>query len=107
MSGDLISRKALYERIEKSMNENPHSDSNVRQIHNHEHKHFLCMTAQEPTAFDKEKVIKDLRLEKENAEANYRRGSNEDDYDESYADYWLGKVAAYEVAIDIVEKGGI
>lgn len=107
MSDNLISRKALYERVEKSMYENPHSDSEVRQVHNHEHKHFLCMIMREPTVFDKEEVIKALQLEKENAEANYRRESNKDDYDESYADYWLGKVAAYEVAIDIVKKGGI
>lgn len=60
MNDDLISRKALYERVEKSMYENPHSDSKVRQIHNHEHAHFLCMIMQEPTAFDKEKVIEEL-----------------------------------------------
>ena len=47
MSGDLISRKALLEHVEKSMNENPHSDSKVKQMHNHEHRHFLCMIMQE------------------------------------------------------------
>lgn len=62
MSDDLISRKALYERVEKSMYENPHSDSKVRQIHNHEYAHFLCMIMQEPTAFDKEKVKEQIQI---------------------------------------------
>lgn len=61
MSDDLISRKALYDRVEKSMYENPHSDGKVRQVHNHEHAHFLCMIMQEPAAFNKEKVIDELR----------------------------------------------
>ena len=65
MSDDLISRKALYERVEKSINENPHSDSQVKQMHNHEHRHFLCMIMQKPTAFDKETVIEELSNLKE------------------------------------------
>ena len=95
MSDDLISRKALYERVEKSMYENPHSDSKVRQIHNHEHAHFLCMIMQEPTAFDKEKVIEELRAERNPI---YREDGSLMS-DRTYI--------SIDNAIEIVEKGGI
>ena len=102
MSDDLISRKALYERIEKSMNENPHSDSNVRQIHNHEHKHFLYVTAQEPTAFDKEKVVEELN----GLRAIYFLTiANTGDKKLDCAYDYVGN--ALDKAIDIVKKGGI
>ena len=91
MSDDLISRKALYERVEKSMNENPHSDSKVKQMHNHEHRHFLCMIMQELTAFDKETVIEELK------EAGQECNECNDTCGEE----------AIEYAVEIVEKGGI
>ena len=94
MSDDLISRKALYERVEKSMYENPHSDSKVRQIHNHEHAHFLCMIMQEPTAFDKEKVIEELKSAENYLYVNGIRITN-------------FKFIHPLTAIEIVEKGGI
>ena len=95
MSDDLISRKALYERVEKSMYENPHSDSKVRQMHNHEHAHFLCMIMQEPTAFDKEKVIEELQ-------------KNSHNYYPSIDHYCTSqKAVRLKDAVDIVEKGGI
>lgn len=108
MSGDLISRKASLKQFTVS--------DDGRRIPEYDIDNFPITVSikdvkdiirKAPVAFDREKVIKALQLEKENAEANYRRESNKDDYDESYADYWLGKVAAYEVAIDIVKKGGI
>ena len=49
MKEGLISRKALMEAIEKSMNENPHSDSKTRQMHDHEHRHFLCLVSRQHT----------------------------------------------------------
>lgn len=91
MSDDLISRKALLEHVEKSMNENPHSDSKVKQMHNHEHRHFLCMIMQEPTAFDKETVIEELKeVGQECNECNDTCGEE-----------------AIEYAVEIVEKGGV
>lgn len=101
MSNDLINRKALYERVEKSMYENPHSDSKVRQIHNHEHAHFLCMIMQEPTAFDKEKVHDEL-VKLRNAEIYNPDATNR--YDEARSQ---GRYSAFLDAIRIVEKGGI
>ena len=97
MSDDLISRKALYERVEKSMYENPHSDSKVRQIHNHEHAHFLCMIMQAPTVFDKEKVIEQIKV----LSAGIILNTNIcDDYAEGY-------VRAAKDIIEIIKKGGI
>lgn len=98
MSDDLISRKALYERVEKSMNENPHSDSKVKQMHNHEHRHFLCMIMQEPTAFDKETVIEELSNLKEDEKKYLNEFGDKDS---------LRGMQCYERAIEIVEKGGI
>ena len=97
MSNDLINRKALYERIEKSMYENPHSDSKVRQIHNHEHAHFLCMIMQEPTAFDKERVIKQIKV--------LSTGIILDTH--ICKDYAEGYVRAAKDIIEIIGKGGI
>lgn len=111
MSGDLIGRKALLKHFTVS--------DDGRKIPEYDIDNFPITVSikdvkniirKAPVAFDKEKVIKALQLEKENAEADYRRASNEDnygEYDESGADYLLGKVAAYEVAIEVVEKGGL
>lgn len=46
---DLISRSALIKEVEKSMRDNPHKDSVHKGCHNHEHNHFLCMIAKQPT----------------------------------------------------------
>ena len=102
MIDDLISREALYERIEKSMNENPHSDSNVRQIHNHEHKHFLCVIAQEPTAFDKEKVVEEL----DNCRKIMLSPVNKDCFGEECIENDC-LACVFAKAIEIVKKGGI
>lgn len=107
MNDDLISRKALFEHVEKSMNENPHSDSKVKQMHNHEHRHFLCMIMQAPTAFDKEKVMEKLKHCRDYYDIN--------EQPKKPFDYWecadirerKGKWMAYDDAIEIVEKGGI
>lgn len=48
MSKDLIDRKALLEKIEESLHNNPHSLSRDRSMHNHEHNHFLCMVEMPP-----------------------------------------------------------
>lgn len=101
MSDDLISRKALYERVEKSMYENPYSDIKVRQIHNHEHAHFLRMIMQEPTAFDKEKVI-----EKINEESRAERLEDVSISGNVYG-YNIERVINEEDVIEIIEKGGI
>ena len=40
----------LEEMVIQSKKDNPHSNSIQRQMHTHEHRHFLCMLNQAPTA---------------------------------------------------------
>ena len=91
MRNDLISRKALLERIEKSMMENPHSDRKVKSNHNHEHAHFMHMVMDEPTAFDKEKVMEELRMLPELEVRQYPLH---------------GRYIKKNIAIEIVERAG-
>lgn len=102
MNDDLISRKALLEDIENSMMQNPHQDIKVRQNHNHEHRHFFCMVTQEPTAFDKEKVIEELKKCKK----IMLSPANIDCFGEPCRENDC-MACVFEKAIEIVEKGGI
>lgn len=47
---EYIEREALMYAIEKSCRDNPHRDPNVRRIHDHEHRHFLGLVENQPTA---------------------------------------------------------
>ena len=47
---EYIEREALMLAIEESYRKNPHSDPKIRQIHNHEHRHFLCLASKQPAA---------------------------------------------------------
>lgn len=46
---ELISRKALIKEVEESNKCNPHKGNIEKQIHNHEHRHFLGMINKQPT----------------------------------------------------------
>lgn len=54
--------------------------------------------AQQPTAFDKEKVIKELKTKAEDSRKYWSEFDDEDAF---------GEMNAYKNAIEIVEKGGI
>lgn len=57
----------------------------------------------QPTAFDKEKTIKELKQNRDITEAEYKvAGEYGDD-----GNFLMGKVMAYDIAMAIVEKGGI
>ena len=56
---------------------------------------------EQPTAFDKGKVIANLR-----SQYNYSREVRNKD-NNVFFEYWEGRVDSYKDAIDIVEKGGI
>ena len=93
MSDDLIGRKALLEVIDISfiipilkMNLRPEHEAvlKIREI-------IMNM----PTAFDKEKVIEELKYDKEMSK-KYSTGLREQ-----------GHVEAFDEAISIVKKGGI
>lgn len=93
MANDLISRKALMQEIEKSMNNNPHTEPKVKVNHEQEHKHFMCLLSKQPTAYDVEKVVEELQS-LSNAEADYYYANSNDVIDR-------------ETAIDIVKRGGV
>ena len=93
MSDDLINRKALLEVIDISFII-PILKINLRP----EHKAVLEIREiimNMPTAFDKEKVIKELEYDKEMS-AKYSTGLREQ-----------GHIEAFDEAISIVKKGGI
>lgn len=47
---EYIEREALMCVTEKSRRDNPHRDPNVKRIHDHEHRHFLGLVENQPTA---------------------------------------------------------
>ena len=85
MSDDLISRKSLIENLNVFAPE--HYTALVNDL-----------IMKEPTAFDKEKVIEELKRLKTNAFRYYNQ------YDDEQA---FGESAAYRAAIEIVEKGRV
>ena len=87
MSDDLISRKALLDRFRYGDKE---SESD---------KAWICavrrMIKEQPTAFDKEKVIEELEYDKEMS-TKYSTGLR-----------GQGHIEAFDEAISIVKRGGI
>ena len=94
MSDDLISRKTLLgtERLLMTyiVRNNPTAKYILEQV--------LYDIEHADTAFDKEKVIEELKRLETNAFRYYNQ------YDDEQA---FGESAAYRTAIEIVEKGGI
>ena len=90
MSDDLISRKALLDRFRY---EDKESESD---------KAWICavrrMIKEQTTAFDKEKVIEELKAKAEDSRKYWSDFDDEDAF---------GEMNAYKNAIEIVEKGGI
>lgn len=50
MGKKYIDANKLEEMVIQSKKDNPHSNSIQRQMHTHEHRHFLCMINQLPLA---------------------------------------------------------
>lgn len=100
MSDDLISRKALLDRFRYGDKE---SESD---------KAWICavrrMIKEQPTAFNKEKVIDELvelrQMEYNDSDEESETIDGEEIYDEGRSQ---GRFEAYHRAIEIVEKGGI
>lgn len=98
MSDDLISRKAVIDILENMIFVAGKDLS----------KSYLLQDAKERIsrlniAFDKEKTIKELKQNRDIAEAEYK-AVEEFGHDGSEL---LGKATAYNLAMAIVEKGGI
>lgn len=88
----LIDADELIESIEQSRNNNPHKDCHVKRNHDIEHNHFIKMVYDQPTAFDKEKVSKELKK----CRVYQFQGMLPD-----------GRICHFSDMINIVEKGGI
>lgn len=104
----LIDADELIKEIENSRNNNPHKDCRVKRNHDIEHLHFMKMVYDQPTAFDKEKVIEHI-TNLANAEVDMSDDEEElvdveDWFDEGRSQ---GRFEAYRNSVEIVEKGGI
>lgn len=88
----LIDADELIKSIEQSRNNNPHKDCHVKRNHDIEHNHFIKMVYDQPTAFDKEKVSKELKK----CRVYQFQGMLPD-----------GRICHFSDMINIVEKGGI
>lgn len=101
MSYDLISRKTLIEEI-KSFRCNLISMRSgkgmLALIADQYRKSILQIIEDQPTAFDKEKVIEELKNKAEDSRKYWSEFDDEDAF---------GEMNAYKNAIEIVAKGGI
>lgn len=68
-----------------------------------EHNHFIKMVSEQRTAFNKEKVVEEL---KEMATHSASCKNQCEFVSTEYFDY-MGAEAAYKTTIEIVQKGGI
>ena len=89
MSNDLISRKTLLKELREIMDE-PHNTMFLMGI-----GAAISIIEHADTAFDKEKVIEELKYDKEMSK-KYGTGLREQ-----------GHVEAFDEAISIVKRGGI
>lgn len=98
MSDDLISRKVLVERVKYLF-----THTNEGTPEHYAYGVVLNEIRELPMAFDRQKVLEELRQNRSIAEAEYK-AVEEFGHDGSEL---LGKATAYNLAIAIVEKGGI
>ena len=96
----LIDADALIKDIELSRNNNIHREARIKMNHETEHRHFLKIVAEQPKAFDKDKVRREL-IELRNEEIYKPDSINK--YVEARTQ---GRYSAFLDAIRIVEKGG-
>ena len=104
----LIDADKLLECVEASMLNNTHRNGNAALCHVSEHRHFIEMIVEQPTAFDVEKVIEILGIlrgesthvscpDEECEDCKYFGDCNDCDY---------ADVHALDKAIEIVKRGG-
>lgn len=104
MNDDLISRKALLEILNMRLSDYSCDTNSGAQKAANIYKHELIPVVEKvPTAFDKEKVLEELKEMQNHSESCKHQcefASTE------YFDY-MGAEVAYGTVIAIVEKGGI
>lgn len=96
----LIDTDKLLECVEASMLNNTHRNGNAALCHVSEHMHFIETIVEQPTAFDVEKVVRELRNLKMRY---YLTVANTGDTDNDYA--YMNIANAIDNAIDIVKRG--
>lgn len=98
-----IDADKLLKCVEASMLNNTHRNENAALCHVSEHRHFIEMIVEQPTAFDVEKVVEQLNKELELADEEKRRCTVENmlQFDEA-----KGYARGIACAIDIVKRGG-
>lgn len=96
-----IDADKLLECVEASMLNNPHRNGNAALCHVSEHRHFIEMIVEQPTAFDVEKVVREIRDLKL---SYYMTIANTGDADKDYV--YLNVANAIDTAIEIVKRGG-
>lgn len=97
----IIDADKLLECVEVSMLNNTHRNGNAALCHVSEHRHFVEMIVEQPTAFDVEKVVRELRDLKMRY---YLTIANTGDADKDCA--YLNIANAIDAAIEIVKRGG-
>lgn len=101
MSDDLISRrtiKSFIEVIRDCWAISPYVSANDMKLYSKVFNVVLNKISNCPTAFDKEKVIEELKNLSEDSKKYWSKFDDEDAF---------GEMNAYTRAIEIVEKGGI
>lgn len=69
----LIDWNRIFKEVKESLQENPHTTKEQRDMHNHEHNHFLCMLMEQPIIDPEDlPIVQELReqLAKVTAERN-------------------------------------
>ncbi len=100
MNDDLISRKALFEEIQSfrcSITGLRAEKGVFTQATDEYQKSILQIVEDQPTVFDKAKILRELKAGEKVAH---------DDYIRQYDEFNAGMEAAYWIAIKAVEKGG-
>ena len=87
--------------VEASMLDNTHKNGNAALCHVSEHRHFIETIVEQPTAFDVEKVLNELKHEESEALRRYSesKGTAYAFSDKCSCDNWAK-------AIEIVKRGG-
>lgn len=97
MGEDLISRKALAERFDYYL-----QHTGKDQPEHYAYEVALKEIKKAPTAFDKEKVIEEIKNQLELSETYNYESDNPTE-----SAYYNGRAIGHEIDIEIVEKGGI
>ena len=99
----LIDADKLLECVEASMLNNTHRNGNAALCHVSEHRHFIEMIVEQPTAFDLEKVIEQLDEEIGQSYVDFKSYAEEYGLDGEYDDCFYEEMKR---AIEIIERGG-